>query len=105
MREARFVAYTDESKSYFGVDDTWDHQSVNHSCDRWVVGGVHTNSIEDVWSPFKRSLMGSLHMVSIKYIDRYLSELEWRFNNRDTPASSSTPSNGSSPPRPCPMPN
>ena len=26
--------------------------------------------------------MGSFHKVSVKHIDRYLSELEWRFNNR-----------------------
>ena len=44
---------------------------------------VHTNSIEGVWSLFKRSIMGSFHKVSVKHIDRYLSELEWRFNNRD----------------------
>ena len=27
--------------------------------------------------------MGSFHKVSRKHLDRYLSELEWRFNNRD----------------------
>ena len=37
-----------------------------------------------MWSLFKRSLMGSFHKVSAKHLDRYLSELEWRFNNRDT---------------------
>ena len=44
---------------------------------------MHTNSIEGVWSLFKRSLTGSFHKVSAKHLDRYLSELEWRFNNRD----------------------
>ena len=33
-------------------------------------------------SLFKRSIVGSFHKVSSKHIDRYLSELEWRFNNR-----------------------
>ena len=47
-----------------------------------VVGDVHTNSIEGVWSLFKRSIMGSFHKVSAKHLDRYLAELEWRFNNR-----------------------
>ena len=42
-------------------------------------------TIEGVWSLFKRSLMGSFHKVRVKHIDRYLSELEWRFNNRDNP--------------------
>ncbi len=51
--------------------------------EQWIVGDVHTNSIKGVWSLFKRSLMGSFHKVSAKHLDRYLSELEWRFNNRD----------------------
>ena len=61
--------------------------------EEWVVGDVHTNSIENVWSLFKRSLMGAFHKMSRKHMDRYLEELEWRFNNRhnehifrDTPA-------------------
>ena len=75
--------YTDELKSYLGIeDDGTRHETVNHSADEWVVGDVHTNSIEGGWSLFKRSLMGSFHKVSVKHIDRYLSELEWRFNNR-----------------------
>ena len=44
---------------------------------------MHTNSIEGVWSLFKRSIVGSFHKISVKHMDRYLSELEWRFNNRD----------------------
>ena len=51
----------------------------------WVVGDVHTNSVEGVWSLFKRSIMGSFHQISAKHMDRYLEELEWRFNNRDNP--------------------
>ena len=34
-----------------------------------VVGDVHTNSIEGVWSLFKRSIMGSFHKVSAKHLD------------------------------------
>ena len=76
--------YTDELKSYLGIADAdTRHATVNHSLEQWVVGDVHTNSIEGVWSLFKRSLMGSFHKVSAKHLDRYLSELEWRFNNRD----------------------
>ena len=43
---------------------------------------MRTNLIEGVWSLFKRSIMGSFHKVSVKHLDRYLAELEWRFNNR-----------------------
>ena len=51
----------------------------------WVVGDVHTNNIEGVWSLFKRSLVGSFHKISLKHLDRYLEEMEWRFNNRHNP--------------------
>ena len=46
---------------------------------------VHTNTIENVWSLLKRSIIGSYHKVSVKHLDAYLDELEWRFNNRDNP--------------------
>ena len=80
VRDDADAIYTDELKSYLGIEN---HETVNHGADEWVVGDVHTNSIEGVWSLFKRSIMGSFHKVSMKHIDRYLSELEWRFNNRD----------------------
>jgi transposase-like protein len=35
------------------------------------------------WSLFKRSIIGSYHQLSAKHLDAYLSEFEWRFNNRD----------------------
>ena len=78
--------YTDELRSYIGVEtDTRRHETVRHSAEEWVVGDVHTNSVEGVWSLFKRSIVGSFHKMSIKHMDRYLEELEWRFNNRNNP--------------------
>jgi len=78
--------YTDELRSHIGLEtDTRRHESVNHSQDEWVVGDVHTNSVEGVWSLFKRSIVGTFHKMSVKHMDRYLEELEWRFNNRDNP--------------------
>ena len=50
-----------------------------------VVGDVHTNGVEGVWSLFKRSIVGTFHKMSIKPMDRYFEELEWRFDNRDNP--------------------
>lgn len=75
--------YTDEHASYVGIgDEDTIHESVNHSAEEWVRGDVHTNSVEGVWSLFKRSVVGSYHQVSAKHLDRYLSEFEWRFNQR-----------------------
>ena len=62
-----------------------EHDTVQHNLDEWVVGDVHTNSVEGMWSLFKRSVMGAFHKISVKHMDRYLEELEWRFNNRDNP--------------------
>ena len=84
VRDETEAIYTDELRSYIGIEDEdTRHETVNHSIEEWVVGDVHTNSIESVWSLFKRSIIGAFHKVSAKHLDRYLEELEWRFNNRD----------------------
>ena len=86
VRDEAEAIYTDDLRSYIGIgDDDTRHETVNHSAEEWVVGDIHTNSIEGVWSLFKRSIVGSFHKMSAKHMDRYLEELEWRFNNRDNP--------------------
>ena len=86
VKDEAEAIYTDELKSYLGIEDhDTRHETVNHSKEEWVVGDVHTNGIEGVWSLFKRSIVGSFHKISQKHLDRYLEELEWRFNNRDNP--------------------
>ena len=87
IKDEAEAIYTDDLKSYLGIaDDDTRHETVNHSNEEWVVGDVHTNNIENVWSLFKRSLVGTFHKMSKKHMDRYLEELEWRHNNRDKPA-------------------
>ena len=86
VRDETEAIYTDELRSYIGIaDEDTRHESVRHAEEEWVLGDVHTNSIEGVWSLFKRSIVGAFHKVSAKHLDRYLEELEWRFNNRDNP--------------------
>ena len=78
--------FTDEWAPYDGIaDDNTIHEKVNHSLEEWARGNVHTNTIENVWSLLKRSIIGAYHHVSIKHLDAYLDELEWRFNNRNNP--------------------
>lgn len=48
-------------------------------------GDVHTNTVENAWSLFKRGLIGAYHKVSKKHLDLYLDEFEFRLNNRDNP--------------------
>jgi transposase-like protein len=74
---------TDESNLYANLKRRgFEHQIVIHSDKEWVRGDVHTQSIDGFWSLFKRGLIGSFHQVSIKHLGRYLSEFEFRFNNR-----------------------
>ncbi|MGH2607896.1 MAG: IS1595 family transposase, partial [Tepidiformaceae bacterium] len=78
------TVYTDDYPGYKGLkgDKNTTHDSVNHSQEEWVRGGVHTNSIEGVFSLFKRSIVGAYHQVSAKHLDAYLDEFEFRFNRR-----------------------
>lgn len=76
--------YTDENPAYGDCSDAdTKHETVNHRKEEWVRGDVHTQSIENVWSLFKRSIVGSYHHLSAKHLPAYLDEMEWRFNNRD----------------------
>lgn len=59
------------------------HEIVIHSDKEWVRGKCHTQGIDGFWSLFKRGLVGSYHQVSIKHLQRYLSEFSWRFNRRE----------------------
>ena len=73
-------------KRYEGIgDDDTRHETVNHSADEWVRGDVHTNTVERVWSLFKRSIVGTYHQHSVKHLPAYLDEIEFRFNNRENP--------------------
>jgi hypothetical protein len=78
--------YTDDASIYnfaFDCELRKKHRSVNHSI-QWIVPGtnIHTNTIESAFSLLKRGLIGSFHRVSIKHLHRYLSEFEYRFNQR-----------------------
>jgi len=75
--------YTDEWPAYRGIQDgDTEHKTVRHRGGEYVAkGNVHTNSIESVWSLLMRSIVGSYHQVSAKYLD----ELDSRYNNRENP--------------------
>src|SRR5579871_3160163 len=76
--------YTDEGGAYKYLDrGPREHAIVIHSRKEYVRGNVHSNSIENFWSLFKRGLIGSFHQVSVKHLDRYLAEFTYRFNNRE----------------------
>ena len=73
---------TDEQAAYKGLGE-YPHQHVMHSAQQYVVGAVHTQTIEGFWSIFKRSIVGSFHKVSEKYLPLYIAECQFKYNNRD----------------------
>jgi hypothetical protein len=58
------------------------HQSVDHAAGQYVVGAVHTQTIEGFWSLIKRGMVGTFHKVSAKYLPLYVAEFQFRYNNR-----------------------
>ncbi|HWA12570.1 MAG TPA: IS1595 family transposase [Burkholderiales bacterium] len=64
----------------------YNHGAVNHTDEEWVAGVHHTNRIEGFWSHLKRGI-GSTHVaVSHKYLQKYVDEFAFRYNNRQAPA-------------------
>jgi hypothetical protein len=55
---------------------------VKHSVGEYVRGSVHTNTVESVFSVFKRGMTGVYQHCSVKHLHRYLAEFDFRYNNR-----------------------
>lgn len=80
------MVYTDDNRAYKELPMRGRaHDSVNHSAHEYVRADVHTNTVEGVWSLFKRSIVGSYHQLSVKHMPAYLDEMAFRFNNRRNP--------------------
>ena len=73
---------TDEHSGYRLLKDVYPHQYVRHGASQYVIGAVHTNTIEGYWSIFKRGVVGTFHKVSRKYLPLYIAEFQFRYNNR-----------------------
>lgn len=74
---------TDELRSYSRVAmNGYKHETVKHGVGEYVRGNVHTNSIEGFWSQMKRSISGTHHAVSPKYLQLYVDEFVYRYSYR-----------------------
>lgn len=73
--------FTDEWRSYRGLDEQYIHAVINHSIE-YVRGNVHTNGIENFWSLLKRTIKGTYVSVEPFHLSRYLAEQTFRFNER-----------------------
>jgi transposase-like protein len=74
---------TDESTLYGGSKARFaSHKTVKHSHDEYVRGDVHSNTIEGVFSIFKRGMIGTYQHCGVQHLQRYLNEFDFRYSNR-----------------------
>jgi transposase len=80
------TVFTDELKGYDGLshirDRSYTHRRIRHAEKVYVVGDVHTNTIEGFWSLVKNGLRGVYHSVGKGYLQSYLDEYSFRYNRR-----------------------
>lgn len=74
---------TDEARLYVNMGKEFaSHGTVEHSAHEYVRGEVHTNTVEGYYSIFKRGMKGTYQHCAEKHLHRYLSEFDFRYNNR-----------------------
>lgn len=77
------TVYSDQARLYRTLKKMgYIHESVNHSIGEYGRGLAHTNTIEGFWSQLKRSIDGTYHVVSPKYLQHYVDEFAFRYNYR-----------------------
>jgi transposase-like protein len=77
---------TDSSTALHGALAGRQHSQVNHRANEYVryEDGkcITTNSIEGFFSLLKRGIYGTYHHVGKPYLQQYLNEFDFRYNNR-----------------------
>src|SRR4051794_34723888 len=78
------TVFTDEWPSYKGLGRrSHRHHRIKHAEKVYVSGNVHTQTIEGFFSNLKRGIAGNYHSVSSKWLQSYLNEYAWRYNERN----------------------
>ena len=79
--------FTDEHKSYGGLESDYHHEKVRHKTGEYVRFGeidlIHTNGVESFWTKFNRGYHGTYYKMSVKHLDRYAKEFAGRHNLRE----------------------
>jgi len=73
------------SDEFHGYDKLAKNQFVHLRIDHQTAfsnGDIHTNNIESFWATLKRGVFGIYHHISVKYLQRYVDEFCFRYNNR-----------------------
>ena len=82
--DANAIVSTDESRIYDGLEQFLgvEHGRVSHANDEYRNGHFSTNSVEGYFSQLKRTIKGTHLHVSAKYLQNYVNECSFRYNNR-----------------------
>jgi len=70
---------------YNRVGKEYPYGAVDHARGQYVVGAIHTQTIEDLWSIFKRGIVGSFDNISCKYMHLYVAGFQFRYIDRQNP--------------------
>ena len=74
---------TDEAGQYGTLNKHFaEHGVTRHGQGEYVVGDVHTNTVEGFYSVFKRGMKGVYQHCKAKHLHRYVAEFDFRYNNR-----------------------
>jgi hypothetical protein len=73
---------TDQWVGYKHLNKEFPHATIDHARGQYVVGAIHTQTIEGFWSLIKRGMVGTYHKVGRKYLALYVAEFQFRYNNR-----------------------
>ena len=59
-----------------------EHHVVHHGNGEYVRGDIHTNTIEGLFSVFKRGMKGIYQHCAKRHLHRYMAEFDFRYNTR-----------------------
>jgi transposase-like protein len=83
MADRDSVLNTDEAMHYRHIGREFiAHKRVKHSSGEYVHKDAHTNTVEGVFSIFKRGMRGIYQHCAEKHLPRYLAEFDFRYSNR-----------------------
>jgi transposase-like protein len=78
------IIFTDDWRPYRPLRREYaGHNVINHSAGAYVEGDIHTNTIEGFFGNLKTGMRGTYKQVSRKWLQSYLDEYAWRYNQRN----------------------
>lgn len=77
------IIFTDDWRPYRPVGREFaGHSVINHTAGLYIRGDIHTNTIEGFFGNLKTGMRGAYKAVSQKWLQSYLDEFAWRYNER-----------------------